>query len=57
MPYAERERVQNDPVLGQQYSRYPLACTTYVGFTDPKPPMDNVCWCGGRCRLPSTARA
>ncbi|MCB9131133.1 MAG: peptide ABC transporter substrate-binding protein [Anaerolineales bacterium] len=42
IPYAERERVQNDPELSQQYSRYPLACTTYVGFTDSKPPMDNV---------------
>ena len=42
VPVADRERVKSDPVLSQEYTRAPRACTTYVGFTNSKPPMDNV---------------
>jgi oligopeptide transport system substrate-binding protein len=42
VPLGDIERVKTDPVLSKEFYRVPSACTVYVGFTNSKPPMDNV---------------
>ncbi|MFZ2420558.1 MAG: peptide ABC transporter substrate-binding protein [Anaerolineae bacterium] len=42
VPLGDIERVKTDPVLSKEFYRVPAACTVFVGFTNSKPPMDNV---------------
>ncbi len=42
VPAAEIDHVKSDPVLSQEYVHAPEACTSIVGFTNSKPPLDNV---------------
>jgi oligopeptide transport system substrate-binding protein len=42
VPLPEMDRVQADPVLSEEYFNAPRACTYYYGFTNNKPPFDDV---------------
>ncbi len=42
VPSTEVDRVKADPVLSAEYYSAPAACTYYYGFTNNKPPMDDV---------------
>jgi oligopeptide transport system substrate-binding protein len=42
VPLPEMDRVKADPVLGEEYYQAPDACTYYYGFTNTKPPFDDV---------------
>lgn len=42
VPLSEMDRVKADPVLGPEFVQVPSACTAYVGFTNNKPPFDDV---------------
>jgi oligopeptide transport system substrate-binding protein len=42
VPLPDIERVQADPVLSQELTIIPSACTYYYGFVNTKAPMDNV---------------
>ncbi len=42
VPSTEVDRVKADPVLSADYYSAPAACTYYYGFTNNKPPMDDV---------------
>ena len=42
VPVADRERAKSDPAAESGVHPAARACTTYVGFTNSKPPMDNV---------------
>jgi len=42
VPIAELDRIKADPVLAEEYVQAPELCTYYYGFTNNKPPMDDV---------------
>jgi oligopeptide transport system substrate-binding protein len=42
VPDTEIDRVKADPVLGPELVNVPRACTYYYGFTNNKPPFDDV---------------
>ena len=42
VPLPEMDRVLADPVLSKEYFQAPSACTYYYGFTNNKPPLDDV---------------
>ncbi len=42
VPSPEIDRVKADPVLSEEFTVVPMACTYYYGFTNNKPPMDDV---------------
>jgi oligopeptide transport system substrate-binding protein len=42
VPLPEMDRVKADPTLSAEYYNAPAACTSYYGFTNTKPPMDDV---------------
>jgi oligopeptide transport system substrate-binding protein len=42
VPLPEMDRVKADPVLSQDFVNAPTPCTYYYGFTNTKPPMDDV---------------
>jgi oligopeptide transport system substrate-binding protein len=42
VPLPEMDRVKSDPVLSAEYYQAPTACTYYYGFTNTKPPFDDV---------------
>jgi oligopeptide transport system substrate-binding protein len=42
VPLPDLDRVQADPVLSEEYFNAPRACTYYYGFTNNKPPFDDV---------------
>lgn len=42
VPTGETDRVKADSVLSQQYVSVPIPCTYYYGFTNNKPPLDDV---------------
>jgi oligopeptide transport system substrate-binding protein len=42
VPLPEIDRVKADPVLGAEFYSAPVACTYYYGFTNTKPPFDDV---------------
>ncbi|MEA3337817.1 MAG: peptide ABC transporter substrate-binding protein [Chloroflexota bacterium] len=42
VPLPDVDRVKADPVLSQEFTNAPDACTYYYGFTNTKPPMDDV---------------
>jgi oligopeptide transport system substrate-binding protein len=42
VPLPEMDRVKADPVLSADYYQAPTACTYYYGFTNTKPPFDDV---------------
>jgi oligopeptide transport system substrate-binding protein len=42
VPLPEIDRVKADPVLSVEYFQAPTACTYYYGFTNNKPPFDDV---------------
>jgi oligopeptide transport system substrate-binding protein len=42
VPLPEMDRVKADPVLSAEYYQAPTACTYYYGFTNTKPPFDDV---------------
>lgn len=42
VPLPEMDRVKADPVLSAEYYNAPSACTYYYGFTNNKPPFDDV---------------
>lgn len=42
VPLPEMDRVKADPELSQQYRNAPYPCTYYYGFTNNKPPFDDV---------------
>lgn len=42
VPSTEIDRVNADPVLSQEYVQAPDTCTYYYGFTNNKPPFDDV---------------
>ena len=42
VPSPEIDRVKADPVLSEEFTVIPAACTYYYGFTNNKPPMDDV---------------
>jgi len=42
VPLPEMDRVKSDPVLGAEYFNAPDSCTYYYGFTNTKPPFDDV---------------
>jgi oligopeptide transport system substrate-binding protein len=42
VPLPEMDRVKSDPVLSADYYQAPTACTYYYGFTNTKPPFDDV---------------
>jgi len=41
-PLEEMDRIKSDPVLGEELYIAPALCTYYYGFTNNKPPFDNV---------------
>jgi oligopeptide transport system substrate-binding protein len=41
-PLEEMDRVKTDPVLSAEYVNFPDVCTYYYGFTNNKPPFDDV---------------
>jgi oligopeptide transport system substrate-binding protein len=42
VPLPEIDRVKADPVLGAEFYSAPTPCTYYYGFTNNKPPFDDV---------------
>ncbi|MBC8335838.1 MAG: peptide ABC transporter substrate-binding protein [Anaerolineales bacterium] len=42
VPLPEMDRVKADPVLSADYYEAPTPCTYYYGFTNTKPPFDDV---------------
>ena len=42
VPSADIDRVKADPVLSAEFVNAPYPCTYYYGFTNNKPPMDDV---------------
>jgi oligopeptide transport system substrate-binding protein len=42
VPLPEMDRVKSDPVLSQEYYQGPYPCTYYFGYTNNKPPFDDV---------------
>ena len=42
VPLGEIDRVKSDPVLSKEYVNQPELCTYYYGFTNNKPPFDDV---------------
>jgi oligopeptide transport system substrate-binding protein len=42
VPLPEMDRVKADPVLSAEFYQAPTACTYYYGFTNTKPPFDDV---------------
>jgi oligopeptide transport system substrate-binding protein len=42
VPLSEIERVKADPVLSEEYVNAPSICTYFYGFTNNKPPFDDV---------------
>lgn len=42
VPLGEVDRVKADPVLSAEYHNFAVPCTYYYGFTNNKPPMDDV---------------
>jgi oligopeptide transport system substrate-binding protein len=42
VPLPEMDRVKADPVLSAEYFQAPYPCTYYYGFTNNKPPFDDV---------------
>ncbi|RMF48599.1 MAG: peptide ABC transporter substrate-binding protein [Anaerolineae bacterium] len=42
VPLPEMDRVKADPVLSAEYNSAPVPCTYYYGFTNNKPPFDDV---------------
>lgn len=42
IPLPEMDRVKSDPVLSKELRIAPVACTYYYGFTNNKPPFDDV---------------
>ncbi len=42
VPLPEMDRVKADPVLSADYFEAPYPCTYYYGFTNTKPPFDDV---------------
>jgi oligopeptide transport system substrate-binding protein len=42
VPLPEMDRVKADPVLSEELYQAPAACTYYYGFTNNKPPFDDV---------------
>ncbi len=42
VPLPEMDRVKADPVLSAEYHSAPVPCTYYYGFTNNKPPFDDV---------------
>jgi oligopeptide transport system substrate-binding protein len=42
VPLPEMDRVKADPVLSEELRIAPAACTYYYGFTNNKPPLDDV---------------
>lgn len=42
VPLEDMERVKADPVLSEEYVNAPDTCTYYYGFTNNKPPFDDV---------------
>jgi len=42
VPLPEMDRVRADPELSEQYTSAPDPCTYYYGFTNNKPPFDDV---------------
>lgn len=42
VPLPEIDRVKADPVLSEEFYQAPVACTYYYGFTNNKPPFDDV---------------
>ena len=42
VPLTETDRVKADPVLGAELVNAPTPCTYYYGFTNNKPPFDDV---------------
>ncbi len=42
VPLPEMDRVKADPVLSAEYYQAPRSCTYYYGFTNNKPPFDDV---------------
>ena len=42
VPSPELDRVKADPVLSAEYTSAPVPCTYYYGFTNTKPPFDDV---------------
>jgi len=42
VPLSEMDRVRADPVLSQEFCSAPVPCTYYYGFTNTKPPFDDV---------------
>jgi oligopeptide transport system substrate-binding protein len=42
VPLPEIDRVKADPVLSAEFYNAPSACTYYYGFTNTKPPFDDV---------------
>ncbi|MFN2132023.1 MAG: peptide ABC transporter substrate-binding protein [Anaerolineae bacterium] len=40
-PFEEMDRIKADPVLSQELTTYAVPCTSYLGFTNNKPPFDN----------------
>jgi oligopeptide transport system substrate-binding protein len=42
VPQTEIDRVKADPVMGAELVNVPRACTYYYGFTNNKPPFDDV---------------
>jgi oligopeptide transport system substrate-binding protein len=42
VPQPDIDRVKADPVMSQEFYNAPRDCTYYYGFTNTKPPLDNV---------------
>jgi oligopeptide transport system substrate-binding protein len=42
VPLEEMDRVRDDPVLSEELTIFPDVCTYYYGFTNNKPPFDDV---------------
>ena len=42
VPLEEMDRVKADPMLGEELTIFPDVCTYYYGFTNNKPPFDDV---------------
>jgi oligopeptide transport system substrate-binding protein len=42
VPLPEMDRVKADPVLSEEFYSAPVPCTYYYGFTNNKPPLDDV---------------
>lgn len=40
-PFEEMDRIRADPILSRELTTYAVPCTSYLGFTNNKPPFDN----------------